>query len=321
MIIVTGAAGFIGSNIVKAINERGEDTILAVDDLTDGRKFVNLADRAIADYMHHEDFRARIRAGEDFGLVSVVFHQGACSDTTEWNGKYMMDTNFEMSKEVFNWCQARKIPMVYASSAAVYGGTADFREDGTGELPLNVYGWSKLLFDQWLRRRAGRLTAPVIGLRYFNVYGPREAHKGRMASVIHHFDKQLRETGTVRLFGASHGYDDGEHRRDFVFVDDVVKVNLWAAAGDAPSGIYNVGTGTSRAFNDVARAVIDWHGLGHIDYMPMPADLEKAYQAFTEADLTALRQAGYSEPFTPLEEGVRRTLDALAQKAGTLPPA
>jgi ADP-L-glycero-D-manno-heptose 6-epimerase len=209
MFVVTGGAGFIGSNLVKGLNDRGEDDILVVDDLTDGRKFLNLVDSRFGDYLDHRDFRDRVKAGADFGPISAVFHQGACSDTVEEDGRYMLDANYEASKELFLWCQVKKVPFVYASSAAVYGATGDFREHGPGERPLNVYGWSKLVFDRWLGRQWDRLTAPVVGLRYFNVYGPREAHKGRMASVVHHFSRQLAESGKVRLFAGSHGYPDG----------------------------------------------------------------------------------------------------------------
>lgn len=313
MYVVTGGAGFIGSNLVKGLNDRGETDILVVDDLTDGRKFLNLVDCAFSDYLDREDFRNRIKSGVDFGPVSAVFHQGACADTVEQNGRYMLDANYETSKELLLWCQAKNVPFVYASSAAIYGGSHDFREGGAGERPLNVYGWSKLVFDRWLLRHWSELTAPAVGLRYFNVYGPREAHKGRMASVVHHFSRQVAETGKVRLFGGSHGYTDGEHRRDFVFVDDIVAVNLWAADGAGAPGIYNVGTGRSRSFNEIARAVIAWHGRGEIEYIPMPDDLKPAYQAFTEAELSTLRNAGYESDFKPIEDGVRRTLDALAQ--------
>jgi ADP-L-glycero-D-manno-heptose 6-epimerase len=318
MFIVTGGAGFIGSNLVKGLNDRGENDVLVVDDLTDGKKFTNLIDCDFSDYLDHEDFRTRIKSGEDFGPVTAVFHQGACADTVEQNGRYMLDANYEVSKELLLWCQAKRVPFVYASSAAVYGATGDFREGGDGERPLNVYGWSKLVFDRWLRWNWERLTAPVIGLRYFNVYGPREAHKGRMASVVHHFSRQVADNGKVRLFAGSHGYGDGEHRRDFVFVDDIVAVNLWAANGAAP-GIYNVGTGNSRSFNDIAQAVISWHGAGQIEYIPMPDDLRPAYQAFTEAELAAIRDAGYEGRFTPIEDGVRQTLDRVAQ-AGSHSP-
>jgi len=306
MIIVTGAAGFIGSNIVKAINERGEDTILAVDDLTDGRKFVNLADRAIADYMHHEDFRARIRAGEDFGLVSVVFHQGACSDTTEWNGKYMMDTNFEMSKEVFNWCQARKIPMVYASSAAVYGGTADFREDGTGELPLNVYGWSKLLFDQWLRRRAGRLTAPVIGLRYFNVFGRRQDPAGAYAAVIPKWIAAAGEGRSVEIFG------DGETSRDFCYVDNAVQANILAATArvpDAINQIYNVAVGDRTTLNQlfayIREALRSYHP-GVEEITALHREPRKGDVRHSLADIGKARSLLGYEPTHTLRDGLHQ---------------
>jgi ADP-L-glycero-D-manno-heptose 6-epimerase len=307
MLIVTGGAGFIGSNLVHALNARGRDDIVVVDDLTDGRKFANLTGARIADYLDRGAFREAIATGADFGPVEAVFHQGACTDTTEWNGQYMLDTNFAYSKQVFAWCQKKSVPLIYASSGAVYGAGSDFREDAEDLRPLNVYGWSKLLFDQWLARQ-GERAARVVGLRYFNVYGPREAHKGRMASVVHHFDRQLRESGTVRLFGASHGAGDGEHRRDFVFVGDVVAVNLWAFDSARADGIYNVGSGNSRSFNDLARTVIAERGCGRIEYIPMPADLADAYQAFTEADIARLRRDEYAEPFVTIEEGVRRTL-------------
>jgi ADP-L-glycero-D-manno-heptose 6-epimerase len=307
MFIVTGGAGFIGSNLVRALNRQGHDDIVVVDDLTDGRKFRNLAGTAIADYLDHAEFRERIADNADFGAVATVFHQGACSETTEWDGRYMLDTNFTFSKEVFGWCQRREVPLVYASSAAVYGGSPEFAEATKDLKPLNVYGWSKLLFDQWVARQ-GKLRARVVGLRYFNVYGPGEAHKGRMASVVQHFSRQVRDDGAVRVFGASHGFGDGEHRRDFVFVGDAVKVNLWAGESAGANGVYNVGTGTGRSFNDVANAVIDFHGRGRIAYIPFPEDLREAYQPVTTADITRLRRDGYTDDFTPIEAGVPETL-------------
>jgi len=315
MFIVTGGAGFVGSNLIKALNDSGEDDILVVDDLKDGKKYRNLAGRRIADYMDRDEFRVRIAKSDSFGSVAGVFHQGACTDTTEWNGKYMLDTNFAYSKEVFHWCQLKRVPLVYASSASVYGKGTDFRELGGGEAPLNVYGLSKLMFDTWLRPRLVEAAAPVTGLRYFNVYGPGEAHKGRMASVVYQFDRQIRETGTARLFAGSHGYGDGEHRRDFVHVGDVAKVNLWAANGRTQSGIFNVGTGRGRSFNEVARSIVAWHGRGAIEYIPFPDDLHDSYQASTEADVTALRAAGYADDFLAIEDGIRLTLDANAQAA------
>jgi len=311
--IVTGGCGFIGSNLVRALNDRGEDNILVVDRLTNDNRFRNLADCRIADYIDRDDFRERIRTHMNFGPVAAVLHQGACADTLERDERFMLDNNFQWTKELFAWCQSASVPLVFASSAAVYGKSGRFIESGGSELPLNVYGWSKLLFDLWLRRRLHDLHAPVVGLRYFNVYGQREDRKGRMASVVHHFDRQIRDQDAVQLFAASHGYGDGEQRRDFIFVGDVVKVNMWACGGTAPSGIYNVGTGRSRSFNDVARTVIDWHQTGAIEYIPFPKDLLSAYQPITEADLTQLRAAGYTQGFAPIEEGVKMTLDLRAQ--------
>jgi len=313
MLIVTGGAGFIGSNLVHALNRLGRDDILVVDDLTDGRKFRNIATARIADYLDRDDFRDRIARGTEFGPVEAVFHQGACTDTTEWDGRYMLDTNFEVSKELFGWCQERAAPLIYASSAAVYGGSSEFSEAIESLEPLNVYGWSKLLFDRWVAQRRQDLQARVVGLRYFNVYGPGEAHKNRMASVVHHFSSQIETDGVVRVFSGSHGYGNGEHRRDFVFVGDAVKVNLWAWESDRASGVYNVGTGGGRSFNDMARAVIDFHGRGEIAYIPFPADLARAYQPVTEADIGRLRGDGYTEDFVSIEEGVPETLASNAQ--------
>jgi ADP-L-glycero-D-manno-heptose 6-epimerase len=310
MIIVTGGAGFIGSNLVKALNDRGERDVLVVDDMSDGRKFVNLVDCDIADYLDQADFLGRIDSGADMGEVGAVLHMGACSTTTEWDGRYMLANNFEYSKRLMHWCQARRIPLVYASSAAVYGGSAGFRELPECEAPLNVYGYSKLLFDRYVeRQRPDR--AQVVGLRFFNVYGPREQHKGRMASTALHFDAQVRQDGEARLFAGSGGYGDGEQRRDFIHVDDVVAVSLWFMERPDRSGVFNCGTGRSQTFNDVANAVIAWHGRGRIDYIPFPEELEGSYQHFTEADLTRLRAAGYDRPFLTVEEGVERYLDAL----------
>jgi ADP-L-glycero-D-manno-heptose 6-epimerase len=310
MIIVTGGAGFIGSNLVKGLNDRGRDDVLVVDELTDGHKFVNLADCDVGDYLDRDDFLARVDAGLDFGGVDAVLHMGACSTTTEWDGRYMMANNYEYSKRLLHWCQARRVPLVYASSAAVYGGSRGFRESAECEAPLNVYGYSKLLFDRYVARTRPA-EAQVVGLRFFNVYGPREQHKGSMASTAFHFDAQVRSDGEARLFAGSGGYADGEQRRDFIHVDDVVAVTLWFADHPDRSGIFNCGTGRSQTFNDIARAVIAWHGAGEIRYVPFPAHLEGSYQHFTEADLTRLRGAGYDRPFLTVEQGVKRYLDVL----------
>ncbi|MEL7449432.1 MAG: ADP-glyceromanno-heptose 6-epimerase [Pseudomonadota bacterium] len=313
MFIVTGGAGFIGSNVVKALNLRGESDVLVVDDLTDGHKFRNIADCDIADYLDKDDFLQAVRGAKSFGKVQAVLHQGACSATTEWDGRYMMANNYEYSKELMHYCMEERIPFIYASSASVYGAGPEFREDPACEQPLNVYGYSKFLFDKYVRTLLADAPAPIVGMRYFNVYGPREAHKGSMASVAWHFNGQLKADGEVRLFEGSDGYDNGEQRRDFVYVGDVADVNLWLVDNPSVSGIFNVGTGRSQTFNDVARAVIDWHGRGEIRYVPFPDHLKGSYQSFTEADMSALRAAGYEAPMRDVAAGVKAYLDSLAQ--------
>jgi ADP-L-glycero-D-manno-heptose 6-epimerase len=313
VIIVTGGAGFIGSNLVRALNEAGHSDILVVDDLRDARKILNLSDCRIADYLDMHEFATRMAAGHDFGpKLEAVFHQGACTDTTEWNGLLMMRTNYDYSRHVLKYATERRVPLVYASSAAVYGAGREFRVSEECERPVNVYAFSKLMFDRHVRQVSGTFRAPVIGLRYFNVYGPGEAHKGGMASVIHHFREQLKAGDEIRLFAGSDGYGDGEQSRDFIHVDDIVAVNLWAWRQGGKSGIYNLGTGQARSFNDVARAVLKWHGRGRIQYIPFPEHLRGSYQSYTQADLSGLRAAGYAAPFMPIEDGIPRYLDAVA---------
>ena len=313
MIIVTGGAGFVGSNLVMALNQRGHSDILVVDDLKDGTKFKNLADAEIADYKDKDAFLQQLLApNHSFGPVEAVFHNGACSDTTEWNGQYMMSVNYEYSKALLDYCQARNIPFIYASSAAVYGGGKVFKEECGHEAPLNVYGYSKFLFDQYVRRRIKTgLKSQVVGFRYFNVYGPREQHKGKMASTAFHFNNQILETGKCRLFEGSDGYGDGEQRRDFIHVDDVCAVNLWAWEHPKVSGIFNLGTGRAQPFNDVAKAVIKYHGKGQIEYIPFPDVLKGRYQSFTEADLSHLRDAGCDHSFMTVEQGVAKYMEWL----------
>ena len=325
MIVVTGAAGFVGSNIVRGLNRRGHTNILAVDDLTDGDKFVNLVSGQIADYMHKDDFRRGVLEGVLPG-VRAVFHQGACSDTTERNGQFMMDNNYRVSLELFEYCQSHKIPFIYASSAAVYGAGPVYVEDLANERPLNVYGYSKFLFDQVVRARMGSLTAQVVGLRYFNVYGPQEQHKGRMASVAFHNMNQFLAEGYVRLFGGWDGYADGGQLRDFISVDDVVDVNLHFLEHSKVSGIFNCGTGRAQPFNDVARAVVNaMRGIqgkpalsleelvkqGLLRYVEFPEDLKGRYQSYTQADVSALRQAGFTAPMRDVQKGVTQYVQAL----------
>ncbi|ATG90909.1 ADP-glyceromanno-heptose 6-epimerase [Methylomonas koyamae] len=311
MIIVTGGAGFIGSNLVLGLNARGYDDILVVDHLSNGVKFRNLVDCRIADYLDRATFLERLQQGV-FRAESIeaVFHQGACSSTTEWDGRYMMENNYEYSKTLFHYCQSHKIPFIYASSAATYGADLTFKEELAYEGPLNVYGYSKFQFDQYLRRQT-KLTAQVVGLRYFNVYGPREAHKGSMASVAFHLHNQIQQSDELKLFEGCDGYGDGEQRRDFVYVGDVVEVNLWFLDHPQASGIFNCGTGRSQTFNDVANAVIRYYQRGHIRYIPFPEHLKGCYQSFTEANLEKLRTAGCNHQFKAVEEGVQLYMEWL----------
>jgi ADP-L-glycero-D-manno-heptose 6-epimerase len=313
MHIVTGGAGFIGSNLVRHLILRGHDDVVVVDDLTDGRKFANIADCAIADYLDKDEFLERLEGTAFVGNLRAIFHEGACSTTTEWDGRYMMRNNYGYSRVLLHHCLAHGIPFIYASSAAVYGASRNFAEDPVNERPLNVYGYSKLQFDRYVRRHATRPASQVAGLRYFNVYGPGEAHKGTMASVAFHFDRQVRDDGEVRLFEGTDGYADGGQKRDFVHVDDVCALNLWLYENPQVSGIYNAGTGRAQTFNDVANAVIGWHGRGSIRYIPFPEHLAGAYQSFTEADLARLRATGCTLGFRAVEQGVRDYLDALNQ--------
>ena len=311
MIIVTGGSGFIGSNIVRALNRAGHNDILVVDDLRDGHKIRNLADCVIAEYLDMHEFATRITAGQEFSpKLEAVFHQGACTDTGEWNGLLMMRTNYEFSRQLLRYATGRGVPLVYASSASVYGTGRDARVSPDCERPLNVHAFSKLMFDRHVRQVTATFRSPVMGLRYFNVYGPGEAHKGAMASVILKFREQLGTGEEVRLFAGGDGVGDGLQMRDFIHVDDVVAVNLWAWQQGLRSGIYNVGTGQARSFNDVAGAVLKWHGRGRIAYVPLPGHLKGSFRSYSQADLTGLRAAGYSAPFMPIEEGVPQYLDA-----------
>lgn len=305
MIVVTGGAGFIGSNIIKALNNRGIEDIVVVDDLTNGIQFNNLADLKIADYIDKTDFLEAIEYNEDIAEnIEFIFHQGACSVTTEWNGKFMMSNNYEYSKKILHFALDNEIRLVYASSAAVYGNQLVFKESLENEKPINMYGYSKFLFDQYVRGLLPNAQSQIVGLRYFNVYGPREQHKGPMASVAYHLNQQMHQNGCVKLFEGSDGYADGEQRRDFVYIDDVVNVNLWFMDHPKATGIFNVGTGRSQPFNDVAKSVIYAHQKGTLQYIPFPEHLKGHYQSFTEADISQLRAVGYTEPFKSVEEGV-----------------
>ena len=328
MYIVTGGAGFIGSNLVHELNAHGITDILIVDNFANAKKFANLHGARYVDYLDKREFRLAISEGVlGIGTVEAILHQGACSNTLEDDGVYMMDNNFEYTKDVLRFAIQIGAPLVFASTAAVYGlsGPGRFTLTLENERPLNIYGYSKLVFDHYFRNELALDRVPItaVGLRYFNVYGPREQHKGRMASVIHHFTKQMQETGKVKLFAGTGGYGDGEQRRDFVYVRDLARLNMFFAQigpyAPAPGeqrktyrGLANAGLGRSRTFNDVARALMTVHGECPIEYIPFPTDLEGRYQHFTEADLTALRDLGYDEPMTDLEAGVTETYKTLA---------
>jgi ADP-L-glycero-D-manno-heptose 6-epimerase len=316
MYIITGGAGLIGSNMVKALNQRGISDILVVDDLKEGIKFKNLADCDIVDYVDRLDFIKRIQTGWDFGNVDAVIHEGACSATTEWDGEFVMKNNFEYTKTLLLWCQAHEVPFIYASSASVYGMGPVFTEAREHERPLNMYAYSKFQFDQYLRSFQHALTSQVCGLRYFNVYGPREQHKGSMASVAYHFHNQILKEGKVKLFEGTDGYGNGEQLRDFIHVDDTIAVKLWLLDNPHVSGIFNVGTGRAQSFNDVARAVIKYHDHGFIEYVPFPDHLKGRYQSYTQADIGKLRQAGYPAELMTVEQGVPKYLDWLSKNPG-----
>jgi ADP-L-glycero-D-manno-heptose 6-epimerase len=320
MIVVTGGAGFIGSNIIHALNKQGREEILVVDDLSNATKVVNLSDLKVIDYVDRMDFHREITNRGLRAEVSAVFHQGACSDTMATDGREVMKTNFTFSKNLLEVCIGAQIPFIYASSAAVYGREGPFDVNAENETPLNVYAYSKYLFDQLVRSRLGRCRSQVVGLRYFNVYGPREAHKGRMASVVYQLFEQFQHDGSIHLFKGTGGFPDGEQRRDFISVHDVALVNLYMLDHPGFSGIVNVGTGCSRSFNDVALAIIntfrsvrgetewslkDAQRSEAIVYFPIPAELEGRYQSFTEGDLQTLRASGYEGAMTDLEVGIR----------------
>jgi ADP-L-glycero-D-manno-heptose 6-epimerase len=307
MIILTGGAGFVGSNLLAELNAKGVTDVLVVD--RRGDNFSNLRDLKFSDFMLPAEFARALEYKSLPDRIEAIFHQGACADTTCTDGRYMIENNFTFSKSILHFALARKVPLVYASSAAVYGSSKAFAPSRENERPLNLYGLSKLAFDNHVRSVAAGFGSTVAGLRYFNVYGPRESHKGKMASMVYQLYRQLKTRGHARLFEGTDGYADGEQRRDFVFVNDIVRVNLALAEGPARSGVYNVGTGQARTFNDVAKIIIARLGSGSIEYVPFPESLAGKYQSFTQAELSSLRNAGYAESFSTLEDGIAQSID------------
>lgn len=315
MIIVTGGAGFIGSNIVKALNQRGRKDILIVDNLGSSEKYKNLIGLHYKDYRYKEDF---FNGSNDLlGEVEVIFHDGACSDTMEYNVNYMMKNNYETSKILLDYCVKHHVPFIYASSASTYGnGQKGFVESDECESALNPYAFSKLAFDRYVRQILPTAKSKIIGLKYFNVYGPQETHKGKMASIFYHFYNQIKQTGIARLFKGTDGYADGEQRRDFIYVKDVVKVNLWAYDNEVANGIYNCGTGQAHSYNQAAQAVINALGQGKIEYRTFPEELIGKYQSYTQADTTQLLNAGYNEGFTDFNQAVKEYVELLNENGG-----
>jgi len=328
--IVTGACGFIGANLVKALNERGVDKIIAVDNLKKADKFKNLVDCEIADYLDKHEFLEMVQSGHFDGAVEAIFHEGACSDTMETDGHYMMENNYRYTLALMDFCLDQEVAYLYASSASVYGCGSIFKESREHEGPLNVYGYSKFLFDQIVRRRlaSADFSSQIVGFRYFNVYGPREQHKGRMASVAFHHFNQYRATGKVKLFEGCDGYANGAQSRDFVYIDDVVKVNMFFLDHPEKSGIFNLGTGRAQPFNDIAHATVnscralegqpalslaDMVAQGIVEYIDFPEALKGKYQSFTQADISALRAVGFKDEFASVAEGVTQYVGHLAK--------
>ena len=312
MIVVTGSNGFIGSNLIKGLNRLGYKDIVAVDDHANRELKENIVHCDIEKYLEIDEFLKEVQKNnfDETGL-KAIFHQGACSNTMEWDSEYLYKNNLLYSKELLNLSKRSNTPLIYASSASVYGNGKVFEEKIENEEPINLYAYSKFKFDQLVREELKENKSQIVGLRYFNVYGPQEQHKNNMASVAFHLHNQLKNNDEIKLFEGSDGYEDGEQRRDFIFVEDVVKVNLWFLENTEISGIFNVGTGRSQTFNDVANAVIDWNKKGKIKYIPFPEKLKGAYQSFTEANISKLREAGYKEEFLNVQEGVKRYLDTL----------
>lgn len=306
--IVTGGAGFIGSNLIETLNKRGEDHILIVDDLGQDEKWRNLVGLNYADYWEKDDFRFHLR-NDSLGEADVVFHLGACSSTTEHNAAFLADNNYRFSCELCEWCLRHKARFVYASSAATYGAGAEGYSDDLEKVarlrPLNMYGYSKQMFDLWALRQG--LFDKIAGIKYFNIYGPREAHKGDMRSMVHKAFCQIRKTGKVRLFKSEHpDYRDGEQLRDFMSIRDAVAVTMFFAENRDVNGLFNCGTGQARTWLDLAHAVFAaMQRAPQIEFIDMPQELRAKYQYRTEADLSLLRAAGYTAPFTSLEEGIR----------------
>jgi ADP-L-glycero-D-manno-heptose 6-epimerase len=309
MIVITGGAGMIGSMIAWQLNQQGRDDLVIVDRQTHADQWQNLCHRRYAEYLDKDELPSWLEGNGE--KVDAVIHMGAISATTERDWNRLMDHNIRYSQGLWQFCTRRGIPLLYASSAATYGSGDQGYDDSAidGLRPLNAYGYSKQYFDQWVLRQTGEGSQPPqwAGFKFFNVYGPNEYHKERMASVAYHSFNQFRDSGTVKLFRSDReGVTDGMQSRDFVYVKDAAAVVCWFLQGQSPSGIYNIGSGRARSFKDLATAVMMSSGREpHITWIDMPDDLKGKYQYFTEADMTKLCAAGYDRPFHSLEDGVR----------------
>ena len=311
MIIVTGGAGFIGSNVVRGLNGIGIDDIIIVDNLTNSKKHRNLNTLSFNDYIDKGDFINSLEMFKNY-KIEAIFHQGACSDTMEQDGRYMMHNNYDYSKKLLEFAAENRIRFIYASSASVYGDAVNgFREEEKNEYPLNVYAFSKFLFDRYVRNLIEKVNIQIVGLRYFNVYGPQETHKGKMASVIYHFHNEILDDGTIKLFEGSDNF-----KRDFVFVDDVVNVNLFFLENENLRGIYNCGSGQAEPFLKIAEIMQKLYKNVRIEFIKFPEELKDKYQTFTQADIALLKKVGYDKQFTSLEKGVAKYVEILKSTGG-----
>jgi ADP-L-glycero-D-manno-heptose 6-epimerase len=315
-ILVTGGAGFIGSHLVSELNRRGCERIVIADFLETGEKWQNLSALRFADYLEADDLLPRLESGR-LGAFDFVFHMGACSSTTETNGPYLIRNNYEYTRQLAAWSVSKNARFVYASSAATYGDGSTGMDDRSDIeyldtlRPLNLYGYSKQLFDQYASRNG--LLEKIAGVKFFNVFGPNERHKGSMRSLVHKAYEQVRDTGKLKLFRSYRpDYADGEQKRDFVFVGDAVAMTLHLATSNA-NGLYNVGSGRAETWLELAIAVFGaMNREAAIEFIDMPVEMREKYQYFTRADIGRVRQSGYSEPVTSLEEGVKATIESLA---------
>ncbi len=308
MIVVTGGAGFIGSAIVWRLNQLGNKDIIIVDSLGEDEKWKNLVGLNFADYLDKDNFIDRIIDGDPDLDIEAIIHMGACSSTTEKDADYLMHNNFKYTQELAKYCIGNNVRFIYASSAATYGNGEQGYNDNENELnalrPMNMYGYSKQLFDLWAKKN--NVLNKIVGLKFFNVYGPNEFHKADMRSVVHKAYGQIKETGKVNLFKSyKKDYEDGEQMRDFIYVKDAVDMTLFFLENKDKNGIFNIGTGNARTWNDLVTILFkSLNKQVNVEYIEMPESIRDKYQYFTQANLHKLFDAGYDQPITSLEDGI-----------------